>query len=46
MSGPWAIQSVHVQNLGKKLMIHCTVNVDQLCFVVIVGRLGSTLWTG
>ena len=25
MSRPWAIQSVHVQNLGKKLTVHCTV---------------------
>ena len=45
MSRPWAIQSVHVQNLGKKLMAHCTVNVDQLCFAITVSRLGSTLWT-
>ena len=46
MSRPWAIQSVHVQNLGKKLMAHCTVNVDQLCFAITVSRLGPTLWPG
>lgn len=46
MSRPWAIQSVHVQNLGKKIDSTLYGNVDQLCFAITVSRLGPTLWPG